>query len=133
MAHQQSQKKTRRLRQAPQTMRERAVSATNQQPKPNRVRKVARKAGTPFRAVGRQLGKLHIWKPFRVAGRILARIVVPRYVRNSFKELRMVTWPTRRQTLQLTTAVILFSVTFGVVVALFDFGLDKLFKQVILR
>lgn len=123
----------RRLRQAPQTMRERAASATNPQPKPNRVRRVTRTAGTPFRAVGKRLGKLHIWKPFRMAGRILARLFVPLYVRNSFKELRQVTWPTRKQTLQLTTAVILFSVIFGAVVALFDFGLDKLFKQVILR
>jgi preprotein translocase SecE subunit len=54
-------------------------------------------------------------------------------VRNSFKELRHVAWPTGKQTLQLTSAVILFSVIFGVVVALFDFGLDKLFKQVLLR
>ena len=133
MANQQSQKKTRRLRQAPQTMRERAASAQKPQTKPNRVRKAAHAAGTPFRAVRRTLARLPIWKPFGVIGRFLGRILLPRYVRNSFKELRMVTWPTRRQTLQLTTAVILFSVIFGVVVALFDFGLDKLFKQVILR
>ena len=136
MANDKPQNKSRRLRQAPQTMRERAATSTkstNQQPKPKRARRVVSKAGAPFRATGRLLGRLHIWKPFKIAGRFIGRIFVPPYVRNSFKELRLVTWPTRRQTLQLTSAVIIFSVVFGVVVALFDLGLDKLFKQVILR
>lgn len=133
MANDKSQKKPRRLRQAPQTMRERAATSTNQQPKPKKLSRVLSKAGTPFRATGRLLGKLHIWKPFKVAGRLIGRIIVPPYLRNSFKELRLVTWPNRKQTLQLTSAVIIFSVVFGIVVALFDFGLDKLFKQVILR
>lgn len=128
------QKKSgRRLRPAPQTMRERAERAANksQKPKTNRFAWLSRLAviGKPFQ----KLGRLKIWKPFRVAGRILGRILLPRYIRNSFRELRQVTWPTRGQTFQLTTAVILFSVIFGLVVALFDFGLDKLFKQVILR
>lgn len=114
-------------------MRERAATTTNQQVKPKRLQKTTAKAGAPFRAVTRLLGKLHIWKPFKVAGRLIGRIVLPMYIRNSLKELRLVTWPTRRQTLELTSAVIIFSVVFGLVVALFDFGLDKLFKQVILR
>ncbi len=133
MANESSHKKTRRLRQAPQTMRERGVSSTSKQAKPRRIRSIASIAGIPFRAIGNILGKLPIWKPFRIAGRLIARIIVPPYVRNSFKELRHVAWPTGKQTLQLTSAVILFSVIFGVVVALFDFGLDKLFKQVLLR
>lgn len=45
----------------------------------------------------------------------------------------MVTWPSRQQTRQLTFAVILFSIVFGILVALVDFGLDKLFKKVILH
>jgi preprotein translocase SecE subunit len=133
VANEKSQKKLRRLRQAPQTMRERAAVTTNKQPKPNKLRQAAGKVGAPFRATGKVFGKIHIWKPFKVAGRFVGRIFVPPYVRNSFKELRQVTWPDRKQTLQLTSAVIIFSVVFGIVVALFDFGLDKLFKQVILR
>jgi len=133
VANDRSQKKPRRLRQVPQTMRERAATSTNQQPKPKRLKRVASKAGAPFRATGRLLGKLHIWKPFKIAGRFVGKILLPPYVRNSFKELRLVTWPNRKQTLQLTSAVIIFSIVFGVVVALFDLGLDKLFKQVILR
>lgn len=133
MANDTSRSKPRRLRQAPQTMRERAASAANQQQKPNKLRKVLRTATAPLRRAGRPLRRVRIWKPFRVAGRLMGRILLPPYVRNSFKELRLVTWPDRRQTFQLTTAVILFSLVFGIVVALFDFGLDKLFKQVILR
>lgn len=114
-------------------MRERAASASNKQAKPNRIKRAAGKAGAPFKAAGRLLAQLHIWKPFKIAGRFIGRLLLPPYIRNSFKELRMVTWPNRRQTLQLTSAVIIFSVVFGIVVALFDFGLDKLFKQVILR
>jgi preprotein translocase SecE subunit len=45
----------------------------------------------------------------------------------------MVTWPSRKQTRDLTIAVILFSIAFGAIVALVDFGLDKLFKKVILN
>ena len=45
----------------------------------------------------------------------------------------MVTWPSGKQTRALTFAVIVFSIVFGALVALVDFGLDKLFKKVILH
>jgi preprotein translocase SecE subunit len=45
----------------------------------------------------------------------------------------MVEWPNGKQTRALTAAVILFSVVFGVIVAAFDYGLDKLFKEVIIK
>lgn len=83
----------------------------------------------PFKWIGRKLAKLGRFKPFRILGRILW----PTYFRNSWKELRQVTWPTRRETWQLTLAVIIFSVIFGVLVAGVDFGLDKGFKQLILK
>ena len=130
------QKKTRRLRAAPQTMRERAEREANKQPKQRRVHVSLGWLLKPFRRIGRgvrRVSSLKIWRPVRFVGRILGRILFPRYLRRSFAELRQVTWPNRKQTFQLTSAVILFSVIFGLVVALFDFGLDKLFKQVILR
>ncbi len=129
MAEKTPQKKTRRLRAAPQTMRERAEK--NQVPSRSRFTWVAR-VFRPLRVVGR-LGRLPVWKPFRFVGRMLTRFLVPPYLRTSFQELRKVTWPTRAQTFRLTSAVILFAVVFGIVVAIADFGLDKLFKQVILR
>lgn len=62
-----------------------------------------------------------------------ARFVVPKYFRNSWKELRQVAWPDRRQTWRLTWAVIAFAVVFGIVIAIVDFGLDKLFKELLLK
>lgn len=127
------QKKTRRLRQAPQTMRERAERTVNKSQKPKRSRFAGASRLAVISKPFKKLGSLKIWKPLRVAGRFVGKILLPPYVRNSFRELRQVSWPSRSQTLQLTSAVILFSVIFGLVIAVFDFGLDKLFKQVILR
>ena len=125
------QKKTRRLKAAPQTMRERAAHESNKQPKPKRISKVFG-VFRPLKKISK-VGSLKIWKPFWATGRVIGKFFVFRYLRQSFRELRLVEWPNRRQTFQLTSAVILFSIIFGIVVAIFDFGLDKLFKQVILR
>jgi preprotein translocase SecE subunit len=57
----------------------------------------------------------------------------PSYFRNSFRELKQVTWPGRRESLRLTSAVLAFAIVFGAIVALVDFGLDKLFKELILK
>ena len=62
-------------------------------------------------------------KPFRAIGT---------YVKGSWYELRQVRWPNRKQTWALTLAVILFSLFFGVVIFLLDFGFTVLFKEVIL-
>lgn len=125
------QKKPRRLKAAPQTMRERAARESNKQPKPKRLSKVVT-VFRPLKKLGK-IGSLKIWKPFKAIGRFIGKFFVFRYLRQSSRELRQVEWPNRRQTFQLTSAVILFSLIFGIVVAVFDFGLDKLFKQVILR
>lgn len=85
--------------------------------------------GVPFRI---------IWWPFKQLGRLkvvrfLGRILWPKYFRNSFKELKQVTWPNRRESFQLTSAVLVFAFIFGITIAVVDYGLDKLFKQVILK
>jgi preprotein translocase SecE subunit len=84
---------------------------------------------TPFKWVGRGIAKIGHRQPFRTAGHILW----PAYFRNSWKELRQVTWPNRRESLQLTSAVIIFATIFGIMIAVVDYGLDKLFKQVLLK
>lgn len=113
--------KARRLRTAPQTMRERAGKTGPATPRRQRLAFVAK----PLRFAG----KFKLWK----AVAWLLRHLVPPYVRNSFRELRQVTWPTRGQTLRLTRDVILFSLVFGIIVGIFDWGLDTLFKEVVLR
>ena len=61
------------------------------------------------------------------------RYVIPRYFREAWKELKDVTWPDRKQTSQLSFAVFIFAVVFGVLVAVTDFGLDRVFKRILLK
>ena len=114
-----------------ETVREKAEKSNL--PKPEKKKGVVRLAlgyiGAPFKWIGRKLAKLGRFKVLKVLGKILW----PTYFRNSWKELRQVTWPTRRETWQLTLAVIIFSVIFGVIIAVVDFGLDKVFKQLITK
>lgn len=70
-------------------------------------------------------------KPFSVFR--IFRFLVPSYFRNSWKELRQVTWPTRKETWKMTFAVFVFATVFGVTVAITDYALDKVFKQILLR
>ena len=128
-------KPKRRLVRKAETVREKTEKASVVKPKKEKgiVRLSLGYIGLPFRWIGRLIAKLGRflgkYKVFRVIGRILW----PTYFRNSWKELRQVTWPTRRETWQLTLAVIIFSVIFGVLVAIVDYGLDKLFKQLIIE
>jgi preprotein translocase SecE subunit len=80
-----------------------------------------------FRSIAQKFS--FIFRPVRW----LVRHTVPRYIRGSFSELKQVTWPDRKQSRQLTTAVVMFATVFGVVVALLDYGLDKVFKKVFLH
>jgi preprotein translocase subunit SecE len=120
--------KKRQLRPA-QTVREQSQKATARAEKPSKKRAAARITAAPFRAIAKLFKPLGRIKIFRIIGRILW----PAYFRNSFRELRLVTWPNRKQSRQLTGAVIVFSLIFGILIAIVDFGLDKLFKKVILK
>jgi preprotein translocase SecE subunit len=117
-------KRARRLRESTETVRDRTTASTDA---PRTVK--ASKVRSGFGRVGR----LAIWKPFKVVGRFLSKYLIPPYFKNSWRELKLVTWPTGKQTRDLTFAVILFSIVFGAAVAIVDFGLDKLFKKVILH
>jgi preprotein translocase SecE subunit len=96
---------------------------------PGVVRLTLRYIASPFRWVGRLLAKIGHKQPFRLIGHILW----PKYFRNSWKELRQVTWPTRKESSQLTGAVIVFATIFGLLISVVDYGLDKIFKQVLLK
>lgn len=129
MAEAKPTKNTKRsLRPASETMRQQAekAQATADKPQGNRrLRSAASSAGKPL---GR-FAKLFHRQPFRFIGRIL----LPRFVRNAFKELRLVTWPNRKQTRDLTFAVLMFAIAFGIIITIVDYGLDKLFKSLILK
>ncbi len=53
------------------------------------------------------------------------------YFVGSWRELRQVRWPNRKQTWAMTLAVILFSLLLGLVIFLLDAGFTLLFKKFI--
>jgi preprotein translocase SecE subunit len=73
-----------------------------------------------------------ILRPLRLILRPL-RWLVPTYFLNSWREVRQVTWPNRRETWRLTIAVFIFAIVFGSLVAGVDKVLDLVFKKVILK
>ena len=83
----------------------------------------------PLKQIGHGLRWFFTRRPVRFIGRLLGF----GYLASSFREVRMVTWPTWRQSFRLTSAVIIFSVVFGGLIAAVDFGLDKVFKHIILK
>jgi preprotein translocase subunit SecE len=81
----------------------------------------------------KQIGHAIRWF-FRLrAIRFIGRMLGFGYFRSSWQELKQVTWPTRREGRRLTTAVIIFSIVFGALIAVVDYGLDKLFKQILIK
>jgi preprotein translocase SecE subunit len=125
-----------------ETVRERA-SKTTKSSQPQRLRQARIVIAKPLKRVNSAIARLlrpfgFMLKPFktrpmRIIGRVLARILLLSYFRESWNELRQVKWPSRKQTWQLTLAVFTFALFFGVIIAVTDFGLDKLFKALILE
>lgn len=111
------------------TLREKSEQAQAKSSQPRRFSRAGNTAAAPFRFIGRTLRPLGKFKLFKAIGYIL----FPPYFRNSWKELRLVTWPDRTQTRRLTFAVVLFSLLFGAIIAGVDYGLDKLFRALILK
>lgn len=128
-AEQPSSKSKRKLRKPVETVREKAAKQEAVAAQPRRLHKTRHWFFAPFRAVGSFFHILNKIKPFRIIGFIL----VPPFLRRSWRELRQVTWPTFKVSRQLTLAVVIFAIVFGVLVAAFDFVLDKLFKEVLLK
>lgn len=127
-------KKPKRTAKKQQTVRERTQASTTARPK--RLRRTAGRVSSPIGKVGsfikRKLSFVRI--PNNRFGKILrgiGRILWPKFFRNSWREIRQVTWPTGRETVRLTIAVFIFAVVFAAIVGVLDFGLDKLFKEVI--
>lgn len=127
--------KTRRLKKT-ETVRQKAVKSTDQPEKRRRLRRTASTAAKPLRRAA-HLGRKEYYLPLpdNRVGRFLnkRRYVIPRFFREAWQELRQVTWPSRKETWKLTLAVFIFALVFGSLVAGVDYGLDKLFKQVILK
>jgi preprotein translocase SecE subunit len=120
----------------PETFRERAVKATAAQDKAPRRRPVRRTFSVVFGPIGRALRKLFRIQPFKAIGWVfkqIGKVVFPQYLRGSFAELKLVSWPSWRLSRRLTYAVLVFAVVFGAAIASVDYGLGKVFKSILLK
>jgi len=88
----------------------------------------------PLSGIIRKIGEILsvIFRPLLPIVRPL-RWLMPVYFVNSWRELRHVGWPNRRETWRLTLAVFIFAIVFGALVAGVDWILDQIFKKVILK
>lgn len=124
--------KSRSLRKT-ETVREKAARASSDKSHNRRLRKTASSVKKPvnkLRAIGKK--ELYLPMPNNRVGRFLnkRRSLVPSFFKAAWREFRMVQWPTKRQTASLTFAVFIFAIIFGLMVAIVDFGLDKVFRKV---
>lgn len=132
--------KTKRKVKNPETFRERAIKASENPVKPSLVRRffklIGKVLGAIFGPIFRAIGRFFNLKPMRPVKKILifiGKIVWPKYFRESFRELKKVVWPNWKQSRDLTFAVIVFAFVFGIAIAIVDYGLDKLFRQILLK
>lgn len=129
--------KKKRVLKKTETVREKASKQTDAAPKPRRVHKATGAVKRPISAA-RRIGQKEyhpIKLPDNRLGRFLTknRRVTPRYFRESWAELKQVTWPNRKETTSLTLAVVAFALVFSVMIGIIDYGLDKIFKTLLLN
>ena len=124
-----------RIRKAAPTVQEKIESDSKEAPKPkSKVKTGYSVIFKPFAVVARVLGR--VFRPLTPVGRLFKRVLrwmIPRYIINSWRELKLVTWPNRRETWKLTSAVFVFALVFGIMVTVVDLGLDQIFKRFILK
>ena len=136
MAEENPQKRHPRIRKSAPTVRERAELAQTeaQKPaKPRRLRRAAARIAQPVKKLSPR-GRVHLPQNrfFRILKRVLGWLA-PRYFINSWREVRQVTWPGRKETWRLTLAVFIFAFVFGLMVYGVDRGLDEIFKKYVLK
>ena len=129
MADKPASKTKRRVVKNPETFRERALKATDENDKPKRGAGIKKASGTAVKPILGPSRKLFGLKPFRIIGKIL----VPVYFRNSWKELRLVTWPSWDESRRLTYAVLVFAIIFGLSIAGVDYVLDRIFRDILIN
>lgn len=124
-----------RIRKTAPTVRERMETAkTKSEKKPSKLRSAAVRLPVP--KVRLHLPDNKLFKPIKIFFGYIARIakwLVPSYFVNSWREVRQVTWPARKETWRLTLAVFIFAIVFGALVAGVDKGLDEIFKKFVIK
>lgn len=135
MADKNAGRKKPRIRKSAPTLRELSEAAQNKSaaagPQRSRVKRIIKRPFSRlYRSDNRAVRALS--RVFRPLG-WLFRLIVPRYFINSWRELRQVTWPGRKETWRLTAAVFVFAICFGVAIYGVDYALDKIFKETVIE
>lgn len=55
-----------------------------------------------------------------------------KYLKGARRELKKVTWPSRKEAIKLTFAVVVFTLVFVIFTSIVDYGLDRAFEKIIL-
>lgn len=136
MANEEKAKQPRK-RKMPETVRERAEKVSAKKSAPKKSAKVRAKIHKPLSSLRKVAAtEYHPLKtPDTKTGRILGKRVrfVPKFITESWQELRQVTWPTKREAASKTVAVIGFAIVFAIFVQVLDTIFSRVVKEIILR
>lgn len=127
--------KSKRTIRPSQSMRERAADASTSNNKSRRIKNTASALARPIKSAHKYGQKMYFLPmPNNKFGRFLnkRRYFIPKYFREAWREVKAVKWPSRKDTAKLTLAVFMFAIIFGILVAVTDYGLDKVFKKILL-
>jgi preprotein translocase SecE subunit len=119
----------------PETFRERAQKAAQADSQPKsaaRLKKAGSQAASPVR---RHVAQAYNAKPLAPLRKVLGavgKVIFPKYFRQSWQELKLVTWPNWNEGRRLTFAVLIFAIIFGLAIAGVDWVLDKIFRHLLL-
>ena len=67
------------------------------------------------------------------AGTVKRRLPSFRFIGDIIAELRKVTWPTREEAIRLTVMVVIVCAVVGVILAVLDYGFERLVQDVFLK
>ena len=115
-------------------MRTQAAKSREAAKKPKRVRKAASAVTKPVSKTASFLTtEFHLFDR-KDGGNFFtkSRSLVPKFFREAWAELKLVTWPGRKETWRLVFAVFVFAIAMGVTIALLDYALENLLRKVIL-
>jgi preprotein translocase subunit SecE len=135
MAEEKAKKQPRR-RKAPKTVREHAEKQQAKKAATPRRKKLNSKIHKPLSVLSAAHKKEYhpVPLPDNKVGKILGKrvIIIPKFIKNAWAELKLVTWPTRSQAARLTVAVIVFSTIFAIFVQILDLIFSRLVKEILL-
>lgn len=128
--------KKKRVLKKSETVREKAAKKEVIK-KPHRLRKVTTTVKRPLGAA-RRIGAMEyhpIKLPDNKVGKFMTtnRKVTPKFFREAWAEVKQVTWPNRKETAKMTLAVFTFAIIFSLLIGVVDYGLDRLFRELLLN